>query len=409
MRVFDPNFGNPRTHGWAITYQREIFKQTLIEVAYVGRKADGLYGAYNVNQAEYRNNGFLEAFNIVKAGGESALMNQLLAPDTRRQATETGSQMVRRMFADDLNLNNVASLAGAFGSRIQTGRTLPDLAGLGPYFFFPYPQFLGGMIVIDSGDYSRYDAFEVKLERRFADDFSYLVGYTLSRSKDTRSFDPAFTTVATGNAQSATSTPFDIFNRDLNYAPSDFDRTHVFVGQWVYELPFGQDKRFGGSVSSLTNVFVGGWTLNGQLVAQSGRPMTVFAGASTFSNIVQTPANCNNCSSALGRVHDEGGLVWYIDPNERAQFSAPGPGEFSNVGRNYFRGPGQWYLNLSLSKRTRITGTQILEIRADGTNVLNHASFGFPTATLTSTTFGRIRNTVVSTARQIMLGVKYYF
>ena len=54
------------------------------------------------------------------------------------------------------------------------------------------------MNVIDSNDYSRYHALELKLERRFADGFSYLLGYTLSRSKDTRSFDPAFTVVGTG-------------------------------------------------------------------------------------------------------------------------------------------------------------------------------------------------------------------
>jgi len=409
MRVFDSNFGNPGTHGWAITYQRQVFRQSLVEIAYVGRRAQNLYGAYNVNQAEYRSNGFLDAFNVVKAGGESALMNQLLAPDTRRQASETGSQMVRRLFASDLTLNNVASLAGSFGARIQSGRALPELAGLGPYFFFPYPQFLGGFNVIDSEDYSRYHALEMKFERRFADGFSYLFGYTLSKSKDTRSFDPAFTVVGTGNAQSASSTPFDIFDRDLNYAPSDFDRTHVFVGQWVYELPFGQGKRFAGGTSRLSEALVGGWTLNGQFVAQSGRPMTVYAGASTFSNVVQTPANCTNCSADLGSVHDEDGLVWYVNPGERAQFSAPAAGEFSNVGRNYFRGPGGWFVNMSLGKRTRVFGDQILEIRADGTNVFNHATFGFPTLTTTSTTFGRIRNTVTSTARQIMLGVKYYF
>src|SRR5262249_44823145 len=150
--------------------------------------------------------------------GESALMNQLLAPDTRRLAGETGSQMVRRMFATELSLNSVAALAANFGQRIQSGQALTVLAGLGPYFFFPYPQFLGGVNVIDSNDYSRYHALEIKLDRRFANGYSYLVGYTFARSKDTRSFDPAFTVVSTANAQSASSTPFDIFNRDLNYA-----------------------------------------------------------------------------------------------------------------------------------------------------------------------------------------------
>jgi hypothetical protein len=129
---------------------------------------------------------------------------------------------------------------------------------------------------------------------------------------------------------------------------------------------------------------------------------------------VQTPANCQNCSGNEGSVHEEvdnqgAALVWYFNPDERAAFSTPAAGEFSNVGRNAFRGPGGWVLNMSLAKRTRIFGNQILEIRGDATNVLNHPTFGFPTLTSTSGTFGRIRDTVASTARQIQLGVKYYF
>jgi hypothetical protein len=409
IRVVDPNLETPTTHAWAISYQRQIFKQSLIEIAYVGRRADHLFGAYNVNQAEFRSNGFLDAFNIVKAGGESALMNQLVAPDSRRNAGESGSAMVRRLFDSNLAFNSVAALAGSLGSRVQGGRSLPELAGLGSFFFFPYPQFLGGVNVIDSEDYSRYHALEMKLERRFADGYSYLLGYTFSRSKDTRSYDPAFTVVSTGSAQSASSTPFDIFNRDLNYALSDFDRPHVFQAQAVWELPFGQARRFGGNVSRPMDLLIGGWTLAGQMVVQSGRPMTVYGGSNTLSNIVQTPANCTGCSGDFGSVHDEGGLVWYFTPEERATFGTPAAGEMGNTGRNFFRGPGGYFVNLSLAKRTRVIGSQILEIRADATNVTNHPIFGFPTLTSTSGTFGRIRSSVTSESRKIMLGVKYYF
>jgi hypothetical protein len=137
--------------------------------------------------------------------------------------------------------------------------------------------------------------------------------------------------------------------------------------------------------------------------------MTVFAGTGTMSNVVQTPANCNGCSPDMGSVHEQNGIVWYFTQDDLAKFSTPAPGEFSNTGRNYFRGPGGWVLNLSLAKRTRIHGSQILEVRADSTNVLNHPTFGFPTLVTTSATFGRIRNTLASSARQVMLGVKYYF
>ena len=64
---------------------------------------------------------------------------------------------------------------------------------------------------------------------------------------------------------------------------------------------------------------------------------------------------------------------------------------------------------MSLAKRTRTYGSQILEFRVDATNVFNHPTFGFPTLVTTSATFGRIRNTVTSTARQVVIGAKYYF
>ena len=137
--------------------------------------------------------------------------------------------------------------------------------------------------------------------------------------------------------------------------------------------------------------------------------MTVYGGSNTLSNVVQTPANCDGCSRDFGSVHDEGGRVWYFTPEERAKFSTPAPGEFGNTGRNYFRGPGGYLINLSLAKRTRTVSDQILEFRVDSSNVTNHPVFGFPTLTSNSTTFGRIRNSVTSGSRKIMLAVKYYF
>ena len=412
VTVVDPEFQAPMTHGWSLSYQRELWSRGTLEVAYIGRRAEHLFGAYNVNQAEIRKNGFLDAFKVVKAGGESDLINRLGAVDTRRLTTETGSQMVRRLYANELALNSVAALASSLGTRIQSGRTLAELSGLGPYFFFPYPQFLGGVRVIDSNDYSRYHALEVKLSRRFADGYSYLFGYTWSRSRDTRSYDPAFTVVSTGNAQSASSTPFDIFNRDLNYALSDFDRTHVFQAQWIYELPFGHGRRFASDVNGVVNGLIGGWQIAGQMVVQTGRPFTVYSGSNTLSNVVQTPANCSSCTGREGTVYEEvDSIIWYLNAEERAKFGIPGAGEFSDIGRNAFRGDGGYYVNVSISKRIDVAGGQYLEIRADGTNVTNIPIFGIPTAAavVTSTTFGRIRNSVTSTARQIQLGVKYSF
>lgn len=415
LTVVDPEFEAPITHGWIVGYQRELWKNMVLDVTYVGRRASHLFGAYDVNQMLLRENGFLDAFNVVRNGGESDLMNRLLLPDTRRRANETGSQMVRRLFTSDLDRHSVGAVAASIARRIQGGRTVSELAGFGPFFFTPYPQFLGGggVAVIDSNDYSRYHALEVQLERRFADGVAFNLGYTLARSKDTRSFDPTFSVVSGGALQSASSTPFDIYNRDLNFAPSDFDRTHVFNGFVVAELPFGRGKRFARDAGPVLDRIIGGWNISTALQIMSGRPFTVYSGANTLSNVVQTPANCSGCDGSEGTVFDDPSITpvvkWYFNRDERAKFSAPVAGEFSNIGRNAFRLDGFVDVRLAILKRIATINGHTLEYRLEATNVLNVPSFGLPTTNITFGTFGRIRNSVVSDARQVQMGLKYYF
>jgi hypothetical protein len=50
--VLDPNFKSPATNGWSLNIQREIRRQILVDVSYIGRKATNLFGAYNVNQVD---------------------------------------------------------------------------------------------------------------------------------------------------------------------------------------------------------------------------------------------------------------------------------------------------------------------------------------------------------------------
>ncbi len=142
---------------------------------------------------------------------------------------------------------------------------------------------------------------------------------------------------------------------------------------------------------------------------QSGRPFSVYSGFYAFNNVVQGFANCNGCTPTMASAQDIDGLKWFFTADQRAKFSNPAMGEFGNTGRNFFRGPGGWGVDMSVLKRTRINERFNFELRADMTNALNHPMFGFPTATLSSATFGRIRNTVVSSSRKIQLGAKISF
>lgn len=81
-----------------------------------------------------------------------------------------------------------------------------------------------------------------------------------------------------------------------------------------------------------------------------------------------------------------------------------------NTGRNFLEGPGSFNMDLAVLKRIGLGREGFyLELRGDFTNLTNTPSFGFPTATVTSTIFGRVRDSVVSTSRKVQLGAKLYF
>ena len=409
--VMDPAYHTPKTHMWGFGIQREIFHSTKLEVDYLGRHALNLLGAYNIDNFDVYNNGFLSAFNTVKAGGQSAVMNQLMGADSRLLAGETGSDLVRRLYASNLSANSVGALAKTVGSRLQGGKTLSELAGLGPYFFVPYPQYMGGLYVIDSNDYSHYNGLEARIQRSFSKGMGFQFSYTLSKSMDTRSFDPTSTVVSTGNSQSAGDTPFDLRNRYLNYALSDFDRRHMWQGQWTYELPFGKDKPLLRNAAGVLDRIVGGWEVAGFLTVLSPRPYTIWSGQYTGSSTVDSTADCTGCTRSMGKLIDDpaSGYKWFYTQSQIAMFTNPAPGSMGNTGRNAFDQPWRWDMDMSMIKRIAITERHKIQFRFEATNLTNSVSFGYPTTSIASSTFGRIKDDTVSSSRKIQLALKYDF
>ena len=410
ITVADPNFQMPTTHQWGFSIQRELMRNSFLEINYIGRRAYNLFGGFNANQAEIRTNGFLDAVKTVNAGGDSPLINQLMSADSRKTAAETGSAALRRLYTTNLRNNDVAGIAQDISRRSVSGKGQPEAAGLSPYFFLAYPQFAGGMFVVDSNDWSSYNALQVQFQRRMTSGLEFQFSYTFGKSLDSRSFDPAFTVASGSNNQSAGSTPFDIKNRSLNYAISDFDRKHVAQTYWVYELPFGRGKHFLHNAGGLAQRLAGGWQIAGTGTFQSGRPFSAYSGYYTFNNVVQSFANCSGCSATMGNVQDgPGGVKWFLTADQIAKFSAPAMGELGNTGRNFLRGPGSFNMDASFLKRTMLTERFTFELRGDAVNMTNTPTFGFPTSTLSSTIYGRIRDTVSSSSRKIQLGAKILF
>jgi hypothetical protein len=417
VTVIDPDLKFPEIHQFALSFQREVFKNTVIEVNYIGKRGNHLLGGYDSNQVDINatdarcpGETFLSAFRAVQNSANTSVCLAGLLTGGANTAANTAA--FRNQFSTQLAQNSVAAAAATLSSRAgAAGTSTASLTanGFTPFFFQRFPQFLGALNVIDSNDISRYNGLEFILKRRFNKGVGFQVGYTFSKSEDTRSFDPTFTTVQRGSFQSAGGTPFDINDRSLNYAPSDFDNRHVLQATYVYELPFGRGRMFGSGMPKVLDYIIGGWQLAGNVLWSSGRPFTVYSGANTFSNVNQSTVNCNGCTAYMGRLIQENGTNYWFSAEQRAMFSIPDAGENGNTGRNFFRTPRYFATDAAISKKFRITERFNFDLRLDAKNLTNNPSFDNPTARFTDTTFGRIRDSVTSRSRKMQVSIKLNF
>jgi hypothetical protein len=304
----------------------------------------------------------------------------------------------------------------AQGTRVVSGVRRPqfEINGFSPFFFQPFPQFVGALNVLDNNDRSRYNALEFQVSRRFTRGVAFQLSYTLAKSEDTRSYDPALTLIGRSAAGTtatflSSNTPYDIRNREANYARSDFDRRHAIQGYFAVELPFGRGRSYWNNLNPVLDRVIGGWELAGILQRYSGRPFTVLSGVATVSQVVQAPASCNGCSPDMGRIVLVNGRNSFFTPEQQAMFFAPPAGELGNTGRNFFTGPSQFQLDMTLSKRLRFTESINLELRAEAQNLTNTPSFDFPTAVLPNAAFGQVGGAVVSGSRKVQLAAKFNF
>jgi hypothetical protein len=244
------------------------------------------------------------------------------------------------------------------------------------------------------------------------------VNYTYSKSLDTRSYDPAFTLVATGSSQSAAGTPFDYRKPSLNYGAADFDNTHVVNGYYVLDMPFGRGRKFGSQWNRGLDWLAGGWQVSGDGYWQSGRPLTIFAGSNTYGSSVQSPASCDHCDAHMGHVHTEivGGVqqTFFLTPEQRAKFYIPAAGQFGNTGRNWLRQNATWSMDANLSKSFRTWKEQYLQLRFEVQNVMNTRSYDtMGSQLITSTVFARLNaatdGVTNSSPRRAQLAAKYVF
>jgi hypothetical protein len=403
---FDPDVTTPYMQQFIVGVQRELWKDTVLEVAYVGSRGSDLFRMVNVNQMDLVSNGFIRDFQAAR--------QNLLANGNPNVGEPTGNfgrlygGTIPASVYPDIQNSNVGLLADALDRRTQ-GIGLAA-AGLPDNFFRPNPQFtIAGLGCTCSS--SAYNALQIQLQKRFSAGVAFAANYTLARSTDDVSND-------TRGAGTELVVPSDPRNLDLDRGRSDFDVRHVVRGHFIWDLPFGQGRRWASGASGFLNALVGGWQVNGILDASSGFPFSVYSGFHTFSfydsgtRVATTSANGTtnradySGSGGVGQVRETDRGVEFFSAEERALFQTPEAGATGSK-RNLFTGPGYFQVDLGIFKNIRVAGRR-LELRTEIFNLFNTVNFSDPNPLVTAGSFGTITDTRVP-PRIVQLGVKWYF
>jgi outer membrane receptor protein involved in Fe transport len=193
--------------------------------------------------------------------------------------------------------------------------------------------------------------------------------------------------------------PLDNRNTRLDRGNLDFIRRHVLTANYIYELPFGNGKRWGSSMSGIADALFGGWRLAGIMNISSGQPYSV-----TFT------------SQVLGWPSGRADIVGDPEPANQtidqwfnpAAFAEPAEFTFGNSARNMLFGPGFFSWDAGLFKTAQLTDTLRMEVRAEFFNLLNRANFDLPASNISEPDeVGRI--TSAADGRNIQFGVKLIF
>lgn len=236
---------------------------------------------------------------------------------------------------------------------------------------------------------AEYNALQVKLTKRFSKGMQLLGNYTWGKCMDDQS------SLAEGKYQ-------DIFNRRADWSRCSYDLTHAFKLGYVYDIPFGRGRTFGGSWNPFVDALFGGWALEGIVQIQSGTASNLRTGVDRANvgktaerpDVLRDP-NLGGDQRTVDRWFDTSAVV------------LPQVFTFGNAGAYTIKDDGRRIWDLSIAKRFRIIEAHTLEFRAEFFNFPNTPSFNSANVTRTNAAFGVVSSTAPQ--RQIQFALRYMF
>ncbi len=440
--TIDPNIRAPYVQTWSFGIQREVREGTVVEVRYAGNHGVHLWHAYNVNEVNIFENGFLNQFKIAQqnltinqaAGAGNTFANNGLpgqAP-TPIFSTAFAGLTAAQGFANTnfVSLLQTGQAGGLANQLAQTANYFCNLVGSsfspcaargatapGPYpiNFFQLNPNVATANFLTSDSFSNYNGLQVDVRQRFWHGLTLDGNYTYSHSLTDR-YSKAVDNILNFST---------LRDRRLDYGPSPWDLRHVIQIYGTYDIPFGKGRMF--SVNNrVIEAIAGGWTLGSIFRYQAGLPFKLSSGQLTVNQqdsgvipVVSASVLQNN----VGVFKTGNPYVYYLNPqviasNGRANpnyLALPTtPGQFGDF--IWLYGPHFVTDDLSIAKSAAIFERLRMEIRAEMVNAFNHPIFQAPTGgtfginfiSIASTTFGRATATT-TIPRQVQFRLRLVF
>ncbi len=407
LYAYDPKVRSPYVQQWSFGIARQLANNLALEARYVGNHAVKLYRAYDINEINIFENGFLQEYqsavkNLAINRGTSfapgaAGTVPLPIFSTLFTGLSAAQGFANSTFINNMNLGNVASIASTLAiSPVYTA----NRTRLAPNFFRANPN-TNQAVIVGNGSYSHYDSLQVEIRRRFSQGLLFQTNYTFSKT----------ITDSEGSA-----TDFEAYrtlrNLRLDRHRAAFDLTHNIVGNFIYELPFGPKRRFWNGGPAVLRKALEGWQVQGIVSWRTGIPTFATSGRTTFNNYAT-----NNPAQLLSLSFDDfkknigvfrrPEAIYYVNPvllnitlaaNGTLQtvtlkdgiLGVPPPGQFGNFPRNAVNAPPFFQMDAGVIKRTRLREVANFEFRAEFFNVFNTVNFVFGSLGFDSARFGQI-------------------
>jgi hypothetical protein len=420
VNVINPDLKMPYVHSWNLSIQRELTKDTVLEVRYVGNRSERAWGGFQYNETNIVENGMLSEFllaqqnykaNLAAGRGSTfkyfgagtgtsplpitlAYFGGFPASQAGDPTKYTSSNFASTTWTNQLGAPNPQPFNYANSLFANaTLRAQAITAGLSPNFFVINPDKLGGAFDLANWGGSHYHSAVVELRRRFSKGLLVAANYTFAHG-----YEQIYTSFRQIDGQQGAS-PLVI--------------TQAFKMNWIYELPFGRGKTLMGGSGRLLDALVGGWAIDGTGRLQSGSPVN-------FGNVRLVGMTRSELQDAIS-VRKGGSAVYYLpqdiidntirannfDPTSATGYGAQGvpTGRYiapANSGgcielyagqcggtRLMLYGPMFTRFDMSLVKHIRVTEKANFELRGEALNAFNNVDFLIGSAGNNTTTVGQ--------------------